>query len=170
MHAMRLAARTLATAALVSAGAVVSAKEAPRVPPCSASHLAAADAGTKTFDGRRVTTIIVVNNSASTCFLGGYPQIRFASFSQVAPPVALNDTAVDADYKTPGPTSIVLGSLRRVSFLLGYSNTNDPKNPCASISTIDIVVGPPAHSGTVTLPDTIAPCGTLDVSPFFLSR
>jgi hypothetical protein len=170
---MWLGVRFLATVVSLFLAAVVTAKGAPRMPLCSASQLAAADAGTKTFGSRRVTRIIIVNNSTGKCSLNGYPQIRFASFSAIASPVTLKETAVDAAYKTPGPTTIVLGSLRRATFLLGYRRpdlTNARGDPCASISNIDIVVGPPAHSGTVSLPDTIAPCGAVDVSPFFRSK
>lgn len=167
---MWLGVRFLATVVSLFLAAVVTAKGAPRMPLCSASQLAAADAGTKTFGSRRVIKIIIVNNSANRCSLGGYPQIRFASFSAVAPPVTIKETAVDADYKTPGPTTIVLGSLRRTSFLVAYPEINDRGNPCPSISNIDIVVGPLAHAAMVSLPDTIAPCGTLDVSPFFTAQ
>jgi hypothetical protein len=154
--------------ALLGAALVLSGRPAAAAAPapaCAAGQLAASDAGTKVTGNRAVTTIQLTNNSATSCTVAGYPQVRFVRLSGADAPVVVNQTSHDAHYTTPAPSTITLHSLRRATFLLGYPLADAHKNACAAISTI--VIGGFAKQGTVSLPDTIAPCTTLNLSPYF---
>ena len=162
--------RILAAAAFLSCPVPGGAAVSSVAPPCSAHQLTAADAGTKNYSTRSVTKIDVINNSRSTCSLRGYPQLSFLLFSGAPMFVLLNKTAADANYKTPGPTTIGLPSLERASFLLGYPKTKAGRNACVAISNISIVFGPAPRLEAVNVPDTISSCGTVNVSPFYRLR
>jgi hypothetical protein len=165
-----LALTVLAACSALLHGSAAVAKAPTYDPPCSAQQLQAADAGTKSFDGRRVTKIDVINNSAKPCSLQGYPQLSFSLLSGAPTFVLVNKTAVDANYKTPGPSRIDIASLQRASFLLGYPKMKARGNGCVPVSNIGIDFDAHLQFGTVNLPDTIASCGTVNESPFFVSK
>jgi hypothetical protein len=134
-------------------------------PLCAARQLTAADAGGRTFGERRVIRIELTNNSPAACALRGYPWLQLARMSGYAPDLSPRETPVDANYRTPGPAIVQLGSLEHASFLLAYSKVKTGSNACVPSS--NIVVGGFARYGTVKLPDMVLPCGPLEVSPFF---
>lgn len=175
MKTLRPIVACLAAAVLISTGAPAPAEASSLAassrtePPCRARDLTAADGGTTTFGSRRVTRIELTNNSAAPCSVDGYPQLRFQRLSGLAPFVDLKQTRVDAGYRTAGPHAIALRSLRQASFLLGYRKMKRGGVACVPVSTIDIAFGRGGRLGTLTLPDSITPCGTLDVSPYVTS-
>jgi hypothetical protein len=151
-----------------SLSASSSAEAASNVPRCFASQLTANVAGARTFGPRRVTRIGLVNNSARSCSLEGYPSLRVTRTSGYVLFILPHETPVDENYQTVGPGSVILGSLRRASFLLGYPRVSSNRKPCVPAS--NILIGGFARYGTLTVPDIISPCGAVDISPFFVGR
>jgi len=154
--------------ALLALTAATSRAEAAASAPCNASALAVTDAGTKIAGDRAVTRIEVINNGRAACTVSGYPQLQFRRLSGADAFVVLERTAADANYHTAGPAKLTLRSLGRASFFLGYPRFDAGRNACGAISTITISGF--AGKGTISLPDTIAPCDTVNVSPYFTSR
>jgi len=168
-HVMSISARffgAAVVAVLLSAPLSLRVASASAVPPCTAKQLTIADVGTHTVGNRAVTKIDIVNNSATTCSISGYPRLEFQRFSGAIAPVNRTQTASDANYKTPGPSTVSVASLGHANFLLGYPRVDAHSNTCAPISTI--IVGGFAGGGTLKLPDSIAPCTSVNVSPFFV--
>jgi hypothetical protein len=136
--------------------------------PCTAKQLQASDASVKDFGARRLAHFDVFNNSPNGCTISGYPQLEFQRFGGALAPVTINRTSVETDFRTPAPSTITLAPLGHASFLLGFPKRDLHGSPCAPIS--NIVISGFAGNGTVTIPDTIAPCTTLSVSPYFVTH
>ena len=149
--------------ALCCTSAGESAAKAP--PLCRADQLTASDLGAKAAGTRRVTTVELVNNSPQRCSLHGYPEVSFKRLSGSPFVATLNPTPHDQQYRTPPPATLTLGSVDRARFYLGYTALDAQGNSCTPISTI--VIGGFANHSSLSLPDTIGPCDTLNVSPYF---
>ncbi len=81
----------------------------------------------------------------------------------------VNKTPIDRNYKTPGPTTLEIGSLRHASFLLDYPKQMAGGTACVPVSNICILFGGRLDFRTVSIPDTIGSCGVVDESPYFFS-
>jgi len=157
----------VAVLAVVAVGSVARTASA-AVLPCTAKQLQASDSSVKDFGTRRVAHIDIVNNSANACTISGYPLLTFLRFSGAVAPVTINNTSAETNFRTPAPSTITIAPLGHASFLLGFPKRDLHGSPCAPIS--NIVISGFAGNGTVTIPDTIAPCTTLNVSPYFTAH
>jgi hypothetical protein len=114
-----------------------------------------------------VETIVLTNDSAKACSISGYPKIAFLFLNGAAENAAVRFTSRDVNFTSPEPTTIAMQPSQSVSFFLGYPKADAHGYACDAISSIAIRGF--AHGGTVSLPDTISPCSTVNVSPFFRS-
>ena len=154
-----------AAATLAAAPFATPAQAAAPAPPCAAAQLQALDAGAKAHGARTVTTIQIVNNSPSACQLIGYPGLAMVRADGAPAAFALTHTPLDQNYSVKYEGPVRLASLGSASFYLGYPSKDQHGNSCARISMILITVAD--DSRPLRVPDTIAPCGMLNISPYF---
>ena len=134
-------------------------------PVCTAAQVAAYDAGATRHGNRLVTKIFVLNQSSKPCSVSGYPKLAFLFSNDTPESVTVRLTNADANFTTPGLTTIVFEPAQRASFLLGYPRADAHGNTCDAISSITAAGF--RGGGTVYLPETISPCSTVNVSPYF---
>jgi hypothetical protein len=135
------------------------------VPVCTAAQVSAYDAGAAKHGDRLVTRIVVLNQSSKPCSVSGYPKLAFLFSNDAPESVTVRFTPTDANFSTPKPATTVLEPSQRASFLLGYPRADAHGNTCDAISSI--TVGGFRGGGTVYVPETISPCSTVNVSPYF---
>ena len=141
-----------------------SAQPATPAPPCRAAQLQAIDAGAKEHGSRRVTTIRIVNTSATACRLIGYPGLEMMHADGAQAPFVMTNVQSEQNYSVRHAGPVQLNPHGSAIFYLGYPSKDQHGSPCTPVSMILISVSP--NTPPLRVPDTLAPCGVLNVSPY----
>jgi hypothetical protein len=134
------------------------------VTPCAASQLKFGQLRTGAASGRVFSTIPVVNRSATTCSLSGYPRLSLIGARGAAMATVVHDgVGALSQSQAVRPIMLAPGSTASVTISFADNASNVPACPAAS----GVDLGLPGASGSLLLAVPLGPCGgSLQTTPF----
>ena len=131
-------------------------------PACQVGNLAVKLASSQGAAGH-ILDVFTLTNNGPACALDGYPALTLLGSGGQAVPETYSHGA-DMAFPAESPKPVHLAPGETASFSVGFADVpSGSQSSCASATAVKVV--PPGNSASATVSATLAPCGTIDVSP-----